>query len=175
MAKTHLRSQEMHSLTGRIQRDTYRPFYFKPYYSKSMYKLLWKSKEEKFIGPSTDKFPTIPHEVFFIRSLQKTGNYFLSLLCNSLYNVLPFSQPSFLFFPSFISILFCLFFPIITTLAKELVISLMDFFLFPLGSQHSTQGSQFPDQGWNSRPQQWKLRVLTTEPPWKFLIASRAA
>ena len=49
MAKTHLRSQEMHSLTGRIQRDTYRPFYFKPYYSKSMYKLLWKSKEEKLI------------------------------------------------------------------------------------------------------------------------------
>ena len=60
--------------------------------------------------------------------VDKNGNYFLSLFCNSLYNVLPFSQPSFLFFPSFISILFCFLFPIITTLAKELVISLIFFF-----------------------------------------------
>ena len=47
MAKIQLRS---HGLTGRTQRDTYRPFYFKRYYSKSMYKLLWKPKGKKIIS-----------------------------------------------------------------------------------------------------------------------------
>lgn len=71
-----------------------------------------------------------PEKYIIFVVVDKNGNYFLSLLRNSLYNVLPFSQPSFLFFPFFISISFCLLFPVITTLAKELVISLMDFFFF---------------------------------------------
>ena len=37
------------------------------------------------------------------------------------------------------------------------------FFIFGCAAQHV--GSQFPDQGWNPRPLQWKRGVLTTGPP----------
>ena len=105
--------------------------------------------------------------------VDKNGNYFLSLFCNSLYNVLPFSQPSFLFFPSFISILFCFLFPIITTLAKELVISLIFFFFLLAHSTARRDLSSWTKDG--TRAPSSESSVLTTEPPWKFLIASRAA
>lgn len=43
MIKIQFKSQEMHSLTGRIQMDTYRPFYFECY-NKNMNKIQWKPK-----------------------------------------------------------------------------------------------------------------------------------
>ena len=43
----------------------------------------------------------------------------------------------------------------------------IDLFIFGRSAQHA--GSQFPHQGLNPRPLQWKSGVLTTGPPRKSL------
>lgn len=77
--------------------------------------------------------------------------------------VSPFSQPSFPLFPSFLSILFCFIFPMMTTLAEDLVISVGDYkwslkdcslscpFL-PSAARHMPSGASFQAQIWSCMP-----------------------
>ena len=46
-------------------------------------------------------------------------------------------------------------------------LKILFFFLFDCTTWHA--GSEFPNQGWNPCPLQWKHRALTTAPPGKSL------
>ena len=74
-------------------------------------------------------------------------------------------------FPVFCFSLFLLFFFLfIVFLNVYLCIAFIYLFIFGHAVPHA--GSQFPDQGLNQRPLQWKHRVLTTGLPGKFHLYS---
>ena len=91
-----------------------------------------------------------------LRSIQ-----YLLLLVKVYAVVPPFFQPSFLFFPSHLSISFCFLFPVTTTLAEGLVISLMGGFkgclngyslscpFLPLNALHTSSEASVKAQTWS--------------------------